>query len=361
MNIRWSGNNKRIVVGGLTLLGAASALLVVWTFIPNIMGKSARIPDEKVEETVIEESETFDDGIEEISEKTDTEIVQDGSESESIAEESVENKIVEEPVIAEGKEDDSDGINRNYKTEDYMKYKVLSSYFFEEDLKGYELVISQANEDEDYVRDVKVFVSKLEDETYVLMQVLEDKLHDGDAWDSEGLHLVDVNFDGEKDIIVQNGHYGNQGAECYSCYLYYNGSYQQCDSFSEIPNASVDAQNQYMLGSWRNSAASQGYGIYLFENGRYRLCRMLTLEFLPNETAEDEGNRVLWLDEEYDGDNVSLMNIENAAITEQFSIEADYESDIVQEKFLGSESFWKLDDYDRWNSFHPRSEVTEED
>lgn len=258
-------------------------------------------------------------------------------------------------------EDDSDGINRNYNAEDYMKYKVQSSYFWKEDLKGYELVISQADEDEDYVRDVKVFVSKLEDETYVLMQVLEDKLHDGDAWDSEGLHLVDVNFDGEKDILVQNGHYGNQGTEYYSCYLYHNGSYQQCDSFSEIPNASVDAQNQYMLGSWRNSAASHGYGIYLFENGRYRLWRMLTLEFLPDETAEDEGDRVLWLDEEYDGDNVSLMNIENATITEQFSIEADYESDIVQEKFLGPESFWKLDDYDRWNSFHPRDEVIEED
>lgn len=141
-------------------------------------------------------------------------------------------------------------------------------------------------------------------------------------------------------------------------YLYKDEGYELCESFSEIPNASVNQENHYILGSWRNSAASHGYGVYVYENDRYRLWRMLTEEFLPEEdNGTEESYEMQWTDEEYSSNTESLISIGQGNILDQFA--ADYNSDIVQEKIYGEESFWKLGDYNRWNSFQPRNEADE--
>lgn len=244
----------------------------------------------------------------------------------------------------------ADEINRDYDPADDMEYEILSSYFLEEGSEGYELVISQSGEAGEYgtvARDVKVFVSRLEGDTYCLEQVLEDENHDGDAWDSEGLYLVDVNFDGQKDILVQNGHYGNQGAQQYSCYLYEDGQYVQCQGFEQIPNASVDEEDKVILGYWRNSAASHGWGVYSYENGAYYLDKTLTEEYSVGEDGEYECE---WTVEEYQDAVVSLMDTAGkGTVTEQFNtITCDEET--IEEKLYGKESFWRLGDYYRWNS-----------
>lgn len=244
----------------------------------------------------------------------------------------------------------ADEINRDYDPADDMEYEILSSYFLKEGSEGYELVISQSGEAGEYgtvARDVKVFVSRLEGDTYCLEQVLEDENHDGGAWDSEGLYLVDVNFDGQKDILVQNGHYGNQGAQQYSCYLYEDGQYVQCQGFEQIPNASVDEENKVILGYWRNSAASHGWGVYSYENGAYYLDKTLTEEYSVGEDGEYECE---WTVEEYQDAVVSLMDTAGKGnVTEQFNtVTCDEET--IEEKLYGKESFWRLGDYYRWNS-----------
>lgn len=251
---------------------------------------------------------------------------------------------------ATGENIESD-IKKDYEPEDYMEYQILSSFFQKEGDMGFELVISK--EEEDPERDVKVFVSRKEGELYCLKQVLYDKAHDGDAWDSKGLYLIDVDFDGEKDILVQNGHYGNQGAECYACYLYRQGQYEECESFTEIPNASVDEKNELILGSWRNSASCHGWGMYSYQDGEYRLKRAIEQEYLlrDDSTQEDGEYEIQWtVWEDVDKTGESVINEEN--ITDRF-LESDDE-EAVQEKIYARGSLWELSNYNRWNSFHKR-------
>lgn len=66
-------------------------------------------------------------------------------------------------------------VNKDYDPIDYMDHEIRSTYFLKDGSRGYEFVISQSGETEEYVRDVKVFVSQLADDTYCLKQVLEDR------------------------------------------------------------------------------------------------------------------------------------------------------------------------------------------
>lgn len=253
----------------------------------------------------------------------------------------------EKEASENGSLSEKEEVNRDYNPIDYMDHEIRSTYFLKDGSRGYELVIAQSGETEEYVRDVKVFVSQLADDTYCLKQVLEDREHEGAAWDSEGLYLVDANFDGEKDILVQNGHYGNQGAQAYSCYLFEDGQYVQYKGFEEIPNVSVDEENKVILSSWRNSAASYGWGVYVYENGQYYLAKILTEEY---KTGEEEESQCYWTVEEYHDAVLSLKDSEGkGTVTEQFNtVECDEET--IKEKLYGKESFWRLGDYYRWNS-----------
>ncbi len=277
----------------------------------------------------------------EVTEGSTQEVRENISESEELTEEASQETTEDvETETAEGEE------NKDYDPIDYMEYEIQTTYFLKDESWGYELVIAQGQE---YVREVKIFVSQLREDVYCLRQVLEDTKHDGAAWDSRGLYLVDVNFDGEKDILVQNGHYGNQGAECYSCYLHEGGEYVQCEGFEEIPNVSVDEENQMILSSWRNSAVSHGWGVWVYENGSFHLQRSLTEEYRENEGYE--GKLVgYWTDEEYSDAVSTLQDSEGkGTIVDQFNyLECDEE--IINEKLYGKSSFWKLNDHYRWNS-----------
>lgn len=246
----------------------------------------------------------------------------------------------------------ADDIKKDYEPEDYMEYPILSAFFQIEGDMGYELVISK--EEENPERDVKVFVSRKEGEIYFLKQVLHNKFHDGAAWDLKGLYLIDVDFDGEKDILVQNGHYGNQGAETYACYLYRQGQYEACESFTEIPNASVDGENKLILSSWRNSAVCHGWGMYAYEDGGYHLKRAIEQEYLLKDGSALEGEEyeiqwTIWKDVDKTGEGV----IRKENITERF-LESDHDEEFISKKIYNKGSTWELSNYNRWNSFHKR-------
>lgn len=75
----------------------------------------------------------------------------------------------------------------------------------------------------------------------------------------------DVNFDGTKDILVWQGHYGTHGDLGYRCYLANeeNVLYDWCESFQEISNPKVDGENKLIQGSYR------GGGVYTDTFYRY--------------------------------------------------------------------------------------------
>jgi len=63
--------------------------------------------------------------------------------------------------------------------------------------------------------------------------------------DTMGLHVVDVNFDGYKDVIILNNFFGAHGNTWYDCWLWdvKTSSFVASESFAEICNPSLDPDN----------------------------------------------------------------------------------------------------------------------
>ena len=271
--------------------------------------------------------------------------------------EEVVQKMKEEAELAQKERELEEKLHldipRDYDVREDMDKEVMeacdyiTSYFLEKDGYGYELVISQTGEEEGWLRDVKVFVSKEDAGIFCLQQVIDDDSHDGGAWDSEGLYLIDVNFDGEEDIVVQNGRYGAQGLALYSCYLGNNKTYERCESFEGISNATVDAKNKMILGTIRNSATSHSYFVYKFKNGAFQLERDLTIA----AELKDEELRV----ENPEGNENYIIRYTikdgNGNVLEEFTSEEKGDA-YIESKIYGSDSYWQLND-SRWNCITP--------
>jgi len=118
---------------------------------------------------------------------------------------------------------------------------------------------------------------------------------------SQGAHLpplasdlvleIDVDFDGNNDLLVWRGRFGAQGSASYDLYIQYDGNFIHIPSFADIPNPRIDPENQVILGSWRNSSASHGYGIYHFINDE-----LIKIEWLTTgwDTLHDA---IIWHDQ----------------------------------------------------------------
>ena len=187
---------------------------------------------------------------------------------------------------------------KNYNLKDFMKSSVKNSFQIIDGNRCYELVTGEYQE---YSRESKVFVSKLDSKgIYQLEQVLENPYNDGEAWNNENLYLIDVNFDNVKDVLVENGHYGNQGLLRYTVFLWKDGKYEINDSFTEIENPSIDYKNKYILGSWRNNAASHGNAMYRFRNNKYEIYKMLNIFWTESEKEGEEPYIGKYVVEEWD-------------------------------------------------------------
>lgn len=83
----------------------------------------------------------------------------------------------------------------------------------------------------------------------------------------------DVNFDGVKDILVWQGHYGTHGDLGYRCYLANNdtGLYEWCPAFQEIPNPKVDSEKKLICGSSRGGATTYHDTFYRYDGNTFVL------------------------------------------------------------------------------------------
>lgn len=125
--------------------------------------------------------------------------------------------------------------------------------------------------------------------------------------------MEDINFDGVKDITLDAGGFGNQQARYEFAWIWepQTEEYVRCESYREIMNPSVDREKELIWSSWRNSAASHGYGIYRYEDGEFVLKRRLTETLLfedeiPDRSKLPEGARVWrWEEETFGEDGVA--------------------------------------------------------
>lgn len=149
-------------------------------------------------------------------------------------------------------------------------------------------------------------------------------------------YLLDVNFDGFNDILILTGYYGTQGAACYTCWLWDagTGAYIQNDSFSDIPNVSIDRDSHRVLGCWRNWAASHSWAMYQYIDGEFVMTSMLTIEAIWDDTLSEEPTRWQYTDERLiDG---------QMQIYEQFTVVIPGKDDDKVMKYRRESGYWDL-------------------
>lgn len=212
----------------------------------------------------------------------------------------------------------------------------------------YELIVTdfeQADNDEiwDSWYEAKILISEKRNGEYYFLNSLDVPGRIGNV--SGGLILADANFDGLKDILISQGHFGAQGLVTYACFLNYDGTYKLCESFSEIPNPALDEQNKKVLSTWRNWAASHSWAMYSYIDGEFIETDRLTQE--PEETGEhsEENNGAeIWKHE------VEHISAENTEL--EIYLTSEYTDDEWIAMFYDESSFWGLYSDKWWTLFN---------
>lgn len=155
--------------------------------------------------------------------------------------------------------------------------------------------------------------------------------------------LTDINFDGVKDIVLDRGSFGNQGAHYEYGWIWdrTQGEYVLSESYGNIINPRVDGEHKLVRSSWRNWAASHSWAIYRYENGEFVCKSMMTEEPLPEEGREKvqapEGAEIWqWTEEIYGkGGKVEKKSF---TVTEAPGEKTEYPEDYY--RFYEENSYW---------------------
>lgn len=81
--------------------------------------------------------------------------------------------------------------------------------------------------------------------------------------------LVDVTFDGHKDLVISLGHQGAHGTEEHCAYVYEDGRYKYKKSFEKIPNYSLDIENKKIHGWVRSNAEKTNEFSFVYKDGEF--------------------------------------------------------------------------------------------
>lgn len=233
-------------------------------------------------------------------------------------------------------------------------FSVLGKDFINKNIKGtpikymrvrdeidiYELVLTDEIEvGEFYSTQARtLFVSNKNSGSIECTNILDDSYMIGD-FPSNKIFLEDVNFDGKKDILIDDGHFGNQQFVRFTCFLNSSEGYQDCISFSDIYNPSIDKQNKKILSSWRNWAASHSWAMYVYDGTEYVMTNCLTEELIIEETNSKEE---VW---QY---TIEKLVNDEVQETEEFTTK-DYTTEELHEKLYSENSYWALS-ADKWNT-----------
>ena len=216
----------------------------------------------------------------------------------------------------------------------------------------YELIVTDYEINDgsefDFWYEAKVFVSEKREDEYYFLYSYEVTGRIGNA--SGGLILKDINFDGQKDILVSLGHFGNQAFVKFTCFLKKNETYELNKSFSKITNPSLDMQNQQVLSTWRNWSASHSWAMYSYICGEFIETDSLTEE--PEKKGE---MRADGLGVEIEVWRYTTEHWNNGRGNGDAEIEiyltSDYTKDELISMFYSENSFWGLFS-DKWRTLH---------
>lgn len=133
--------------------------------------------------------------------------------------------------------------------------------------------------------------------------------------DTMGLHVVDVNFDGYKDVIILNDFSGAHANTWYDCWLWdvSTSSFVASDSFAQICNPALDPENECIYSAGGSGAAYWGGQIYKFIDGEFVLTNDLYTDWdglvekkltngimeIVREVKYEEGDQVYKSEQEY--------------------------------------------------------------
>ena len=81
--------------------------------------------------------------------------------------------------------------------------------------------------------------------------------------------MSDVTFDGNKDLLVYLGQFGNQGVEYWDAYVWneVKQKFLFVPSFHDIPNPTLNEKEKIIESFSRGSAVDYEFGKWKFEKG----------------------------------------------------------------------------------------------
>lgn len=99
----------------------------------------------------------------------------------------------------------------------------------------------------------------------------------------DSMLLCDITSDGNRDLLIYMGSYGNQGIERFDCYVWdeKNQKLQHAPSFVDIDNPKVVKAEGGIFSSARSSAAEYVYGLWQYKDGKFKK----TAELVEHYTA----------------------------------------------------------------------------
>ncbi len=212
----------------------------------------------------------------------------------------------------------------------------------------YEMVLTNLVYESDFSpsHERKIFVSVQNGERYVCQNILDGTSVLGGlgGYSSNRLRIVDVNFDGKDDILVNNGHFGNQGLVTYTCFLNKDGAYERNESFADISNPAVDNENKKILSTWRNWAASHSWAMYVYDGTDYVMTDCLTEEEIISYSSGNEQNEEVW---QYTIEQLAG----NEMVKDEVFTTQNYSDEEIDEMIFDENSFWGLTS-DKWRTLY---------
>lgn len=161
---------------------------------------------------------------------------------------------------------------------------------------------------------------------------------------TDRMSLVDINFDGVKDIALDAGGFGNQmlNREFGWTWNRSTAAYEYEPTYLQIGNPSVDQEHQIVRSFWRNSAGSHGWAIYRYTDGAFEIQSELTEDFLlpgeiPEELAVPEDVEVIrWQETVFE-------NGEPAEVKNAYAVQTEEGQNVypkVYESYYAPDSYW---------------------
>lgn len=100
-----------------------------------------------------------------------------------------------------------------------------------------------------------------------------------------GLHVVDVNFDGYRDVIILNTFGGAHSNTWYDCWIWNPEtlSFIESESFSEICNPALDPEKKYIYSTGGSGAGNHEWSIYQYIDSEFVVTNSLSYYEVKNE------------------------------------------------------------------------------